>query len=223
MINTRTRSPGAVGPPTPNGRASWTRQQVGDGSISVPKGGVVGFDPQRFRAVREQVGLKQQQLAERLLRARRPDWPGPDVPKAALELENLRKQVGDYETGRLTPGPGILYRLAQFLEADPLDMLDPQTPYTLEVLRVRRGLRQADVVERGLDVTTAYYGRIERGKAKLSDERRARLAEILDVDLADLDDAIAGGHTVGSMITKQRGEHTPPSTGAARRGSGGAQ
>jgi transcriptional regulator with XRE-family HTH domain len=172
----------------------------------VGKSGIGGFDRERLRAARERAGLTQRDLAERLLRATRADWPGEDISRAAQDIENVRLQVTDYEAGQVTPRAEMVYQLAQALGADVFDLLSPDTPYTLEILRARRGLRQADVVDQGLGVGRAYYSRAERGAARLSDEQCRRLADILDVAPANLTAAIAGGQTIGSMTTgKARG------------------
>jgi transcriptional regulator with XRE-family HTH domain len=177
------------------------RERVGNGSIGVGKSGIGGFDPERLRALRERARLTQRALAERLLRATRVDWPGNDIARAAQDLDNVRLQIIRYEAGQVTPRAEMVFQIAQILGMEVFDLLDPQTPYTLEILRARRGLRQADVVDQGLGVGRAYYSRVERGTAQLGDEQRQRLAAILDVTPADLAAAIAGGHTVGSMTT----------------------
>ncbi|HZN17617.1 MAG TPA: helix-turn-helix transcriptional regulator [Micromonosporaceae bacterium] len=163
------------------------------------RSGIGGFDRERLRAVRERVGLTQRDLAERLLRATRAEWPGSEISRAAQDLDNVRLQITDYEAGQVTPRAKMIYQLARALGVDVFELLAPETPYTLEILRARRGLRQADVVEQGLGVGRAYYSRVERGAARLSDEPSRRLADILDVSAADLAAAIDGGHTIGSM------------------------
>lgn len=200
MTDTRDHVTGVVVLPMSPDEASWSRQQVGgDGSLSVGKSGIGGFQPELLRAVRERVALTQRDLAERLLRATREGWPGDNVSRAAQDIENVRLQITDYEAGQVTPRAEMIYQIAQALGVDVFELLSPETPYTLEILRARRGLRQADVVDQGLGVGRAYYSRAERGAARLSDEQTQRLADILDVEATDLTVAIAGGHTIGSM------------------------
>lgn len=200
MTEIRDRVTGTNVPPMSQHGASWSRQTGDDGGLGVGKSGVGGFVPGRLRAAREQAGLTQRDLAERLLRATREGWPGEiGLARAAQDIDNVRLQVTDYEAGQVTPRADMLFHIARSLEVDVFELLDPQTPVTLETLRVRRGLRQSDVVDRGLGVGRAFYSRVERGAANLSDEHRAKLAEILDVELADLAAAIAGGQTIGSM------------------------
>jgi transcriptional regulator with XRE-family HTH domain len=165
----------------------------------VGKSGIGGFDPERLRATRERAELTQKDLAERLLRATRPQWPGDNITRAAQDLDNVRLQITDYEAGQVTPRADMVHQIAQALGVDVFDLLDPDTPYTLPILRARHGLTQDDVVTRGLGVGRAYYSRAERGAATLSDEQRGRLAEILQVSAAGLAAAIDGGQTVGSM------------------------
>ncbi|MEV4212653.1 helix-turn-helix transcriptional regulator [Micromonospora sp. NPDC049662] len=163
------------------------------------KSGISGFDPQRLRAVRERVNLTQRDVAERLLRNANNGWPGTDIARAAQDLDNTRLKLTDYESGQVVPRADMVYQLAQAIEVEVAELLDPATAYDLEYLRVRRGMRQADVVDAGLGVGRAYYSRVERGMAPLGDEQQRRLAEILDVDPADLAVALSGGHTIGSM------------------------
>jgi transcriptional regulator with XRE-family HTH domain len=186
-------------------KASWSRRIGDDGSLGVGKSGTGGFDPMRLRAARERARLTQRDLAERLLRATRPEWPGDNITRAAQDLDNVRLQITDYEAGQVTPRAEMAYQLAQALGVDVFDMLDPDTPYTLPILRARLGLTQDDVVTRGLGVGRAYYSRAERGGATFSDDQRIRLAEILQVDLADLAAAIDGGRTVGSIMKPGKG------------------
>jgi transcriptional regulator with XRE-family HTH domain len=199
MTDTSDHAQGAVARPMSRDRASWSRRIGDDGSLSVGKSGIGGFDPERLRAARERAELTQKDLAERLLRATRPQWPGENITRAAQDLDNVRLQVTDYEAGQVTPRADMVWQLAQALGVDVFELLAPDTPYTLPVLRARLGLTQDDVVTRGLGVGRAYYSRAERGAAALSDEQRGRLAEILGVDAASLAAAIEGGHTVGSM------------------------
>ncbi|MEN3308981.1 MAG: hypothetical protein V7603_5183 [Micromonosporaceae bacterium] len=205
MTEIRDRVPGTNVPSLSQHGASWSRQTGDDGGLGVGKSGVGGFVPERLRAAREQAGLTQRDLAERLLHATREGWPGDiGLARAAQDVDNVRLQITDYEAGQVTPRAEMVFHIAQSLGVDVFDLLDPQTPYTLETLRVRRGLRQTDVVDRGLGVGRAFYSRVERGAATLADEHRPRLAEILDVELADLAAAIAGGQTIGSMTATKK-------------------
>ncbi|MEU1813420.1 hypothetical protein [Micromonospora aurantiaca (nom. illeg.)] len=68
----------------------------------------------------------------------------------------------------------MVYQLAQVLGIEVAQLLDPSTPYDLEYLQVRRGMRQADVVDAGLGVSRAFYGRVERGLASLAETSTAR-------------------------------------------------
>ena len=112
----------------------------------------------------------------------------------------MRLQITDYEAGQVVPRADMLYQLAQALGGDVFDLLEPQTPYTLETLRARQGMRQADVVTRaGLSVGRAYYSRVERGQAGLGEDDTRKIAIALKVEPDDLATAIRGGQTVGSM------------------------
>ena len=164
------------------------------------RSGIDGFDPERLRAMRERAVVTQRELAERLLRATKPQWPGTNIARAAQDMENVRLQITDYEAGQVVPRADMLYQLAQALGGDVFDLLEPRTPYTLEMLRARQGMLQSDVVTRaGLSVGRAYYSRVERGQASLGEEDTRRLAVALKVESADLATAIGGGQTVGSM------------------------
>jgi transcriptional regulator with XRE-family HTH domain len=181
------------------------------GHCGVGRTGVVGFEPARLRAARERTGLTQRGLAERLLQVTRPNWPGGDIARAAQDIENVRLQLHDYEAGDVTPRPAMVRQIAKELGVDVLELVKPETPYTLQLLRARHGMRQADVAE-SLGLSPAYYGRVERAAVTLSDECRRRLAEVLGVDPGDVDLAIAGTHTVAS--------HTGHAGSADQRGRG---
>lgn len=161
--------------------------------------GITGFDGTLLRAQRERRGQTQRDVAEQFLRATRPGWPGTDVTRAAADLHTAQNQISAFETGQAPPGLAHAFTLAQILKADVLAFLDPATPYTLETLRVRRGLRQDDVIARGLPVTRAYYGRVERGAARLAPPAWQILAGILGVTMVDLDTAYARAATVGDI------------------------
>jgi len=91
------------------------------------------------------------------------------------------------------------YQLAQALGVDVFHLLDPDTSLNLVTQRVRRGLLQSDVVDQGLSVGRADYGRVERGIARLGEEDRRRLAEILGLTTEQLEQSISGEETVGSL------------------------
>ena len=62
--------------------------------------------------------------------------------------------------------------------------LKRQLGYRLKELRTAKGLKQEDLETWGFSYR--YYGKIERGLVNPTIETLARLAEIFEVDLADL-------------------------------------
>jgi transcriptional regulator with XRE-family HTH domain len=166
----------------------------------VSRSGVRGFSPALLRQARERAGLSQRELALRVL-ASRADWPPTDPDQYAREVDNVRLQIGDYEAerGHTVPRADKLHQLAQAVGVDVLALLEPDTAYTLDILRARRGMLQADVIAGGLGITAAYLGRIERGHASLSPDRYAVLARILDVTVEELRLTLTGSQTIAAV------------------------
>ena len=127
--------------------------------------GATGFDGARLRALRHRANLSQRELGERI---------GADFTV-----------IANYENGRAAPRVDRLGQLALALGASPADLL-PDDDYqveSLERLRVRAGMLQADVAERA-GMTRTKYAAIERGQTATISPADARiLAAILDVDL----------------------------------------
>ena len=122
-----------------------------------------GFDGARLRALRHRAKLSQRALA------------------ACIGADET--VIANYENGRAAPRVDRLGRLAQALGTSPADLLpDGFEVESLERLRVRAGLLQADVAERA-GMTRTKYAAIERGQtASVSAADAERLAGILGVD-----------------------------------------
>ena len=123
-----------------------------------------GFDGARLRALRHRAKLSQRELAERI---------GADITV-----------IANYENGRAAPRVDRLGRLAQALGASPADLLpDDVLVESLERLRVRAGMLQAEVAERA-GMTRTKYAAIERGQtATVTAADAMTLAGILGIDL----------------------------------------
>ncbi|MGH3737260.1 MAG: helix-turn-helix domain-containing protein [Micromonosporaceae bacterium] len=117
---------------------------------------------ERLRDARQQRGLSQRELAELV------GVYGSDISA--------------YETGRTRPDPATLRRLAAALDLDPLDLLDPDTPVSLPVLRSRAGLTQAAVAA-AAGLSRSTYAAIERGDTRLDSDRAARIAGALSASV----------------------------------------
>lgn len=118
----------------------------------------VTISRERLRAARERKGLNQRQLAD--------------------QIGVHPSDISAYETGRSRPDPATLRRLADALQVDPLDLLQPGTPVTLQVLRFRAGLTQAETAT-AAGLTRSTYAAIERGDTRLGPGRAEPIARAL--------------------------------------------
>jgi transcriptional regulator with XRE-family HTH domain len=143
--------------------------------------GATGFDGARLRALRHAANLSQRELG---------DLIGADSPV-----------IANYENGRAVPRVDRLRDLAKALKVKPADFL-PSTRgvMSLERLRVRVGLLQADVAQQA-GMTRTKYAAIERGQiATISASDARALAEVLDVDV----DAVLVGQAVARAAFVER-------------------
>jgi transcriptional regulator with XRE-family HTH domain len=127
--------------------------------------GATGFDGARLRALRQEAKLSQRQLG------------------ALVGVHNT--VIANYENGRAAPRVDRLGQLAVALDVSPIDLLPPYDDQveSLERLRVRAGLLQAEVAERA-GMTRTKYAAIERGQTgTISAADAEALATILKVDL----------------------------------------
>ena len=125
----------------------------------------VGFDPERLREVRVEVGLTQRELAERT---------GTD-----------HTTIAKYETGERTPFVERLAALAAALGVTPSD-LTRRGAGTLTEMRTLAGLTQQSVAQRAGLVRTRYSA-IERGEvATLDPDIAARIAGALNLTPAEV-------------------------------------
>jgi transcriptional regulator with XRE-family HTH domain len=176
------------------------------------RSGALGFESARLREARVRAELTQAGLAERMLAGRagsimsagRAATPA-GIRRAARELENLRLQVLDYEQGARRPRAPILVELATACGVDPLELLDPATPVTVALARVRAGLLQDDVAAT-LGWTREYYSRVERGLVAAEPRELPDLARALGITGDELNHAIDGrAGTVADLLGARRG------------------
>lgn len=153
------------------------------------------FAPQRLKQQRAAQSLTHEDMAHRLYEREEARGAGdarsaPRSEETALRratrrLNTLRIQYGSYERGTHQPRGPMLRDLAEILGVDVLDLLDPDAPRDLAVLRARLGLSQDDVAGE-LGLSRAGYGHIEQGRAALTDDIARRLAAVLQVEVRDL-------------------------------------
>ncbi|MEU7802572.1 helix-turn-helix domain-containing protein [Micromonospora arborensis] len=152
---------------------------------------ISSFSPERLKQRRAARSLTHEDMARRLYEwevARTRDGsarPAEDSTEAARRLNTLRIQYGSYERGAHQPRGPMLRDLAEILGVDVLDLLDPDAPRDLAVLRARLGMSQDDVATL-LGLSRAGYAHIEQGRAALNDDIARRLAAVLKVDVQDL-------------------------------------
>lgn len=134
------------------------------GVDAVPRSGVRGFRADRLRELRMKSGLTPDDLA-------------------AL-VGGSRQSVFHWETGRSTPTPPVLKRLAAELDVAITVLVPlPENKLLLGDLRVRAGLTQAQAAEQ-LGISPTLLAEIEKGAKKVHDERVAALASLYGVDRA---------------------------------------
>jgi transcriptional regulator with XRE-family HTH domain len=122
--------------------------------------GVTWFSPSRLLAARRAAGLTQAQLA-RVLGYRHGQGP-----------------VGAWERGERRPDAPTLLRIAQALTVTVDDLLEPELEPTLELLRVRAGLTQAQLAAR-LGVSRSTWAVLEQGGRPLNADEIDEIADVL--------------------------------------------
>lgn len=162
---------------------------------------ITAFSGARLRQLRRERGLSQEALGRILaaLQQRRGGELGEEpleevlasatVTDAAVTRERLK--VLGYESGAHQPRADALHALATALQTGAADLLDPQAPITLDLLRALQHLTQGEVAAQ-LGMSQARYSQLENGQGRLDEDRRATLAELLHVDPADLERLISG-------------------------------
>jgi transcriptional regulator with XRE-family HTH domain len=145
---------------------------------------ITAFSGARLRAVRRDQGISQETLGRRLAAA------AGDTSDAAVTRERLK--VLGYEGGDHQPRADALHALAVALQVPPTELLDPEAPVTLELLRALRNLTQGDVA-RQLGISQARYSQLENGQGRLDPQRQADLAALLQVAPIDLAQLLSGG------------------------------
>lgn len=118
------------------------------------------FDPGRLKSVRISRSMSQQELAQRSGQA--------------------RETIVKYENGTRAPRASTVARLASALEVDVAELAS-SGPVDLPLLRARQGLSQGDVAA-ALNISRAWFQRIEALDAAISREQLERLAHKLQAD-----------------------------------------
>lgn len=124
----------------------------------VPRSGVRGFRADKLRELRERAGLNPDDLAAR--------------------IGATRQAVSTWETGRSTPTPPMLARLAQALEVAIVVLVSiPPNRRDLRDLRVLAGLNQVLVAE-WLGVSPTTVADLEKGRKAVDASHAAKLASL---------------------------------------------
>jgi transcriptional regulator with XRE-family HTH domain len=128
--------------------------------------GASGFDGSRLRAIRVAAQLSQRQLAE------------------LIGVNNTL--IASYEAGRTVPRVDRLAELAEALGVAPDELTLDEPADSLERLRVRAGLLQAEVAQRA-GMTRTKYAAIERGQiSAVSRDDALALAAALGADVEEV-------------------------------------
>lgn len=176
----------------------------------------------RLRRYRVERDLKQRGIAEKLFEAETADREQtPSLTEAARRIATLTVSVSQYEAGR-RPSARVLRVLADIFEVDVAELAGLQVarkatkgdgepeaesagesdartgPPTLQELRTRRGLTQAEVAQ-ALGITRAAYAFVEQGRSGLAEGHAPMLAQLLRVTPQRL-----------ALALPQLSEQTPP-------------
>lgn len=136
----------------------------------VARGGSVGFSPVSLRRHLQRTGYTIEDVAD--------------------QIGLSRQAVSAWLTGRTTPSPQSLARVAQVLDVTPADLTPgvPLDSMTLQDMRTRAGLSQS-AVARKLGILQSLLSEIERGRRDLSMDVAAKLADVYGVAADDAADA----------------------------------
>ena len=101
------------------------------------------------------------------------------------------ERISRWELGSSAPRPEMLHRLAQALNVDAADLLEPGGPADLRRLRTSAGLSARNLAERA-HMSAPTYIRWESGGTKRLPARQAlkSLAKVLNVTVEDVESAI---------------------------------
>jgi transcriptional regulator with XRE-family HTH domain len=128
---------------------------------TVPRSGVRGFRADRLRELRVRAGFSADDLA--------------------ATVGATRQAVSTWETGRSTPPPATLGRIANALRTSVAALVPiPESQLKLSDLRVHAALSQGDAA-RMLGMSATVLADIERGRKPETEERIESLAEAYGV------------------------------------------
>lgn len=147
--------------------------------------GVVSVSPERLRAARHAAIPTDEERRERQKR-------GARIPRGITQAELARRiglrtstSVGQWERSQHKPDAENLVALARALGTDPLELLEPGTPVTLRLLRVRAGLTQ-EAAGAAVGISRFTWAQIEAGSRALWPEEVDTAARALRVSRAKL-------------------------------------
>lgn len=133
-------------------------------------GGSTGFSPAALRRHMQRSGFTVEDVAD--------------------QIGLTRQAVSAWLTGRTTPSPRSLARVAAILDVTPADLtpgVDPESA-TLQDMRIRSGLSQSDVAQE-LGLLQSLLSDIERGRRDLNMGTAKRLANLYGLSVDEVADA----------------------------------
>lgn len=132
--------------------------------MKMPRVSLEDFSAQNFRALRVKSGMS--------------------ITDLAIATGLCRGSISKWEHGRANPSPENFLKAMEALGANP-DFVVPDKgeESTLFDLRARAGLSRRDVYA-ALGISRSTWGDIERGTARLSPQRAAKLAKLFGVPKA---------------------------------------
>ncbi len=136
----------------------------------MPRGGSVGFSPASLRRHLQRTGYTVEDVAD--------------------QIGLSRQAVSAWLTGRTTPSPQSLAKVAHLLDVTPADLTPGVSldAATLQDIRTRAGFSQVAVAQK-LGVLQSLLSEIERGRRDLNMDLVASMADLYDVAPDDVADA----------------------------------
>ena len=136
-------------------------------TVVVGRTGVVSVSPARLRAARLAAAPTAAELDQRLRSRHRRNHPGITQAELAVRIGHRGAgAISQWERGQHRVDVGSLAAIAAALAVDPLDLLDPDTPVTLALLRARAGLTQTATAA-AVGISRTSWARIESGQRRI--------------------------------------------------------
>ena len=153
-------------------------------TIVVGRTGVVQVSPARLRAARLAARPTETETAARMGSGHRRNHPGITQAELAARIGHRGAgAISQWERGLHRVDVRSLTAIAAALNVDPLDLLHPETPVTLALLRARAGLSQEQVAK-AVGISASSWARIETGRRRIWPDELDAAGRALGVSVA---------------------------------------